>query len=148
MRLPICQLSQGWDKAPFNAATNGREAVITTMIAARSAAFGRRRAADLLRQAIGDSRGMIGRTSEGDIYAGKDGNVYKRDQSGNWSQRGENGWNSVDTSKLSAEQQQRMNDAKTRQSDRQSGRQTSGTQTGRTQPGTLGTGRHSTRADG
>ena len=62
---------------------------------------------------------MIGRTSEGDIYAGKDGNVYKRDQSGNWSQRGENGWNSVDTSKLSAEQQQRMNDAKTRQSDRQ-----------------------------
>jgi hypothetical protein len=73
----------------------------------------------------GDNRGFVGRTSEGDIYAGKDGNVYKRDQNGNWSQRGENGWNSVDTSKLSADQQQRLNDAKTRQSDRQSGRQTS-----------------------
>jgi hypothetical protein len=83
-----------------------------------------------------DHRGMIGRTSEGDIYAGKDGNIYKRDQSGNWSQRGDNGWNPVDTSKLSQEQQQRLNDARSRQT---KSRQT-GAQTGRVQPGTVSSG--------
>ena len=58
------------------------------------------RVADLLAAGNGDNRGMVARTSEGDVYAGKDGNIYKRDQSGNWSQRGENGWNKMDTSKL------------------------------------------------
>lgn len=86
----------------------------------------------------GDNRGFIGRTSQGDLYAGKDGNVYRRDQSGNWSQRGDNGWNTVDTSKLSQEQQQRLNDARSRQGQsRQTGTQPTANQTGRVQPGTL-----------
>jgi hypothetical protein len=86
----------------------------------------------------GENRGMIARTSDGDLYAGKDGNIYKRDQSGNWSQRGENGWNSVDTSKLSQEQQQRLNDARSKQpQSRQTGAQSSNA---RTQPGTLASG--------
>jgi hypothetical protein len=101
----------------------------------------------------GDNRGFMGRTSEGDIYAGKDGNIYKRDQNGNWSQRGQNGWTGVDTSNLSAEQQQRMNDAKSRQAERQGQRpgQTSASQrqpgqlanSERVQPGTLATDRGS-----
>lgn len=37
----------------------------------------------------------IGRSAEGDLYAGKDGQVYRRDENG-WSQRGEDGWNPVE----------------------------------------------------
>jgi hypothetical protein len=40
-------------------------------------------------------RGAIGRTAEGDLYAGKDGQVYRRDEDG-WQQRGEDGWNPVE----------------------------------------------------
>jgi hypothetical protein len=40
-------------------------------------------------------RGMIGRTDEGDLYAGKDGNVYRRDESG-WQQNSGDGWSNVD----------------------------------------------------
>jgi hypothetical protein len=32
------------------------------------------------------------------IYAGNDGNVYRRDSRGNWSTYGDGGWKSVDTS--------------------------------------------------
>jgi len=39
--------------------------------------------------------GVIGRNDEGDLYAGKDGQVYKRDEDG-WQQRGEDGWNPVE----------------------------------------------------
>jgi hypothetical protein len=39
--------------------------------------------------------GVIGRTEEGDLYAGKDGQVYKRDEDG-WQQHGEDGWNPVE----------------------------------------------------
>jgi len=42
--------------------------------------------------------GGFARSSEGDLYAGRDGEVYKRDDSG-WHQRGDDGgWNSVDVS--------------------------------------------------
>ena len=86
----------------------------------------------------GDNRGMVARTSEGDVYAGKDGNIYKRDQSGNWSQRGENGWNKMDTSKLTQDQQQRLNDARSNQpQSRQANAQSSTARTDRLQPGTL-----------
>jgi len=37
----------------------------------------------------------IGRSAEGDLYAGKDGQVYRRDENG-WSQRGDDGWNKVE----------------------------------------------------
>jgi hypothetical protein len=41
-------------------------------------------------------KGVIGRTEDGDLYAGKDGQVYKRDEDG-WHQNdGERGWNPVE----------------------------------------------------
>ena len=39
--------------------------------------------------------GAIGRSAEGDLYAGKDGQVYKRDENG-WQQQGEDGWSPVE----------------------------------------------------
>jgi hypothetical protein len=59
----------------------------------------------------GDNRGFIGRTSGGDLYAGKDGNIYKRDQSGNWQQAGNGGWNNINRDSLSSEQRQRLDQA-------------------------------------
>jgi hypothetical protein len=89
----------------------------------------------------GENRGMVGRTSDGDLYVGKDGNIYKRDQSGNWSQRNGNSWTSVDTSKLSPEQQQRLNDAKAKQPQtRQNSTQSARGSSGRVQPGTPASG--------
>jgi hypothetical protein len=39
----------------------------------------------------------VGRTQSGDIYAGRDGNVYRRNDGGGWEQsNGSGGWNSVD----------------------------------------------------
>jgi len=40
-------------------------------------------------------QGAIGRTSSGDVYAAKDGTVYKKDSSGGWSQNSGSGWESV-----------------------------------------------------
>jgi hypothetical protein len=41
-------------------------------------------------------KGVIGRSEDGDLYAGKDGQVYKRDENG-WHQNdGEGGWNPVE----------------------------------------------------
>ena len=41
------------------------------------------------------------------IYAGKDGNVYRYDrQSGNWSQNSGNGWKSTSKSQVDLQQQQ------------------------------------------
>ncbi len=39
--------------------------------------------------------GAIGRTAEGDLYAGKDGQVYRRDEDG-WHQNSGDGWNKVE----------------------------------------------------
>ena len=57
----------------------------------------------------GDNRGMIAKTSDGDLYVGRNGEIYRRDQSGNWQQRGEGGWNNFTPSQ---EQQQRANQAR------------------------------------
>ncbi len=57
----------------------------------------------------GDNRGMIGKTSDGDLYVGKNGDIYKRDQSGNWQQRGDGGWSNVTPT---PEQKQRASDAR------------------------------------
>ena len=43
-----------------------------------------------------DGRGFVARSGGGDVYAGRDGNVYKRDQSGNWSRNNGGGWDPVD----------------------------------------------------
>jgi uncharacterized membrane protein YgcG len=60
----------------------------------------------------GENRGMIGRTSDGDLYVGKNGELYRRDQSGNWQQRDQGGWNNVNYDSLSPEQKQRVDSAK------------------------------------
>jgi hypothetical protein len=60
----------------------------------------------------GDHRAIFGRTSDGDLYAGKDGNIYRRDPSGNWQQHGDGGWSNVDAPSLSPAQQQRVDQAK------------------------------------
>lgn len=66
----------------------------------------------------GENRGAIARTSDGDLYVGKDGNVYRRDQNGGWSQRNSGAWSPVDSSNLNPEQQQRLNDARTQMEQR------------------------------
>jgi hypothetical protein len=40
-------------------------------------------------------QGFAGKTAAGDFYAGKDGNVYKRDQSGQWYKNNGGAWESV-----------------------------------------------------
>jgi hypothetical protein len=62
----------------------------------------------------GDNRGAIGRTSSGDLYVGKNGDIYRRDTSGNWQQHGEGGWSNVNYDSLSQEQKQRVDNAKQR----------------------------------
>ena len=43
----------------------------------------------------GGERSTVGRTQGGDIYAGRDGNVYRRDEGGGWQQsNGTGGWSS------------------------------------------------------
>ena len=46
----------------------------------------------------GGDRTTVGRTGSGDIYAGRDGNVYRRNEGGGWEQHdGSGGWNQVPT---------------------------------------------------
>jgi hypothetical protein len=40
-------------------------------------------------------QGFVARSGAGDVYAGRDGNVYKRDQAGNWYQNNGGSWDSV-----------------------------------------------------
>ena len=40
-------------------------------------------------------QGMVGKSQSGDVYAGKDGTVYKKDSDGNWSQNSGSGWEST-----------------------------------------------------
>lgn len=40
-------------------------------------------------------QGAVGRTQSGDVYAAKDGTVYKKDSNGNWSQNSGSGWEST-----------------------------------------------------
>jgi hypothetical protein len=56
-------------------------------------------------------QGVIGRTDEGDLYAGKDGQVYKRDEDG-WHQGGEDGWTPVEVpDERAAQVDQKRSDA-------------------------------------
>jgi hypothetical protein len=72
----------------------------------------------------GENRGMIGKTSDGDLYVGKNGEIYKRSSDGQWQQRGDGGWSNVN---LSQEQQQRVNDARSQASQTRENRAQSGT---------------------
>src|SRR5262245_44586086 len=53
----------------------------------------------------GGSRTTVGRTEGGDVYAGRDGNVYRRNEGGGWEQsNGSGGWNAVDGNSPQAQQ--------------------------------------------
>jgi len=39
--------------------------------------------------------GFLGKTADGDIYVGKDGNFYRRDEDGDWHKREKGGWQDV-----------------------------------------------------
>jgi len=76
-------------------------------------------------------RGMLGRTDEGDMYAGKDGSVYRRDEDG-WHKNTGDGWNPVEVPDERAAQidqarssvsTARENASQSRSSDRQFGTQ-------------------------
>lgn len=50
------------------------------------------------REGAGGSQTTVGRTAGGDVYAGRDGNVYRKTEGGGWeSSNGSGGWNPVDT---------------------------------------------------
>jgi hypothetical protein len=71
------------------------------------------------------NRSTVARTEGGDIYAGRDGNVYRRTDGGGWEQsNGSGGWNPVEGDGQAA-QQARDRAAQTR--DRTSGASTAGT---------------------
>ncbi len=53
--------------------------------------------AAVARTGPGGSSGGVARTAGGDVYAGKDGNVYKKNEGGGWEQsNGSGGWSQVD----------------------------------------------------
>ncbi len=45
----------------------------------------------------GGSGGVVAKDRHGDVYVGKDGNVYKRGENGDWQQRGKDSWSSNKT---------------------------------------------------
>jgi hypothetical protein len=57
------------------------------------------------------ANGTVARTNNY-TYAGNDGNVYRKDSSGNWSKYNNGSWNSVDTSAAKQQAQQRVNNAR------------------------------------
>ena len=44
-----------------------------------------------------DSRATVGQTSDGELYAGANGNVFRRTEDGQWETRSDGEWSSVDT---------------------------------------------------
>jgi len=64
----------------------------TSTTAARTSAGG----AAISRDGPGGSGGTVARTAGGDIYAGRDGNVYRKTEGGSWEQgNGSGGWSPV-----------------------------------------------------
>jgi hypothetical protein len=56
---------------------------------------------------------FAGQSSSGDLYAGKDGNVYKKDSSGSWQKYEDGSWSSVEKSAGSAQAQSAKASAQT-----------------------------------
>ena len=65
-----------------------------------------------------DQGAVVGKDKYGDVYVGRDGNVYKRDGD-TWQQRSGDGWNSVDTSAAKSSAQSRGEAAKSKASSSQ-----------------------------
>jgi hypothetical protein len=76
----------------------------------------------------------VGQDANNNMYAGKDGNVYKKDSSGGWSKYENGGWNSVD--KPQTQGQPKTSQAQTREAGSASRPTTS--QTGSPKAGTSG----------
>jgi len=64
---------------------------------------------EITRREVGDDVIRTGRNSDGDLFAGKDGQVYKRDEDG-WYHRGDGDWNKVEAPAERAEQVDQMRD--------------------------------------
>jgi hypothetical protein len=66
----------------------------------------------ITRNTPGPGGGGIARTGSGDVYAGRDGNVYRKEAGGGWQQsNGSGGWNDVNTP-TPQQAQQRASDAR------------------------------------
>jgi hypothetical protein len=63
----------------------------------------------------GQNGGTVARTGDA-AYAGKDGNIYKRDNGGGWSKYNNGSWNSVDTSGARQQAQQNIQNSRSRTS--------------------------------
>ena len=73
--------------------------------------------AAITRNTPGPGGGGVARTGSGDVYAGRDGNVYRKDAGGGWSQSdGNGGWNNVDTPSPRGDATQRGTEARDRAS--------------------------------
>jgi hypothetical protein len=108
-------VQRGDDWATTSRVTNNRTGTTTRT------AQGSEGGAAVTRRGPGGTGG-VARTADGDIYAGHDGNVYKR-QDGGWQQydRGSDNWNSVEPTAQQRDQaQQRANDAQNRAADARS----------------------------
>lgn len=74
-------------------------------------------------------QGAVGKTQSGDVYAAKDGTVYKKDENGNWSQNSGSGWES--TSKPQPASATAQASTSSRSSSRPTSAQTSSAQSSR-----------------
>jgi hypothetical protein len=58
-----------------------------------------------------DNRMTVGKTSDGELYAGANGNVYRRTEDGTWETRSNGEWNSVDSQAARSNAQTRANES-------------------------------------
>jgi hypothetical protein len=81
-----------------------------------------------------DGRGFIGSNGE-NVYAGRDGNVYRRDQNGNWSKWDSGNWNSVERPEHHDSVRDNMLNDRAKQQERQNRRENaSGERAGQSLP--------------
>ena len=93
----------------------------------------------------GDQGGMISRrgpegggfvgTKGDNVYAGRDGNVYRRDQNGNWQKWSDGGWNSMQRPEQSGSVRDSMLNDRARQQERVDRRNSGGDRAGQASPG-------------
>ena len=85
-------------------------------------------AAAVSRTGPGGERTTVGRTQGGDVYAGRDGNVYRRTEGGGWEQsNGSGGWSSVEGGQASQQARDRAAQGGTQTRDRATTGATAGT---------------------
>jgi len=93
--------------------------------------FTNRATGNTTRVTRGDEGGMIRRKGEGgtggigargdNVYAGRDGNVYRRDQNGNWSKWGDGSWNNLQRPERSSSARDSLLNDRARAQERQGG---------------------------